>query len=454
MVRRLATLTPAQRAQMRPHAQKWIATGLATGAADRLTFTSAVRECYLHARLPWHHNVVWVSSPLVMALAVPLAARVLHSRRSGFLQLDLYNPLLGALGDCGGSVIEHIRRRVYQAVHGVVIHSVESSVHLAVLRHIGSVVEQAVDGPLHHATRLAVDQAVRSGRHTGLYPAVQQAVKQASGELLPLQQLCDTLASDNFPDLHRSFAHFSGQFGAGGAAYHSFLREVCELALPGDIWNRSRAGERAIQSACWWYAHREFVMVCERPQAIHLEPLEAARTRPGGAHRLHHAAGPALLWPDGWGLHAVHGVQVPGWIVEHPERITVTDIEQERNAEVRRIMLDAYGWSRFIEHCGAEVIDQIPLNHKIQGLRGARLLRKELPGEPEPLVYLDMRNSTPEADGSYRRYLERIDPTAYEGAAGRSCHAAMASRWRYRDENGELQRTFARWQDYQPHTES
>ena len=55
----------------------------------------------------------------------------------------------------------------------------------------------------------------------------------------------------------------------------------------------------------------------------------------------------------------------------------------------------------------------------------------------EPIVYLEMLNSTPEPDGTYKRYLERIDPNAYGGMAGRSCHAAMASRWRpvcrYRD---------------------
>lgn len=78
----------------------------------------------------------------------------------------------------------------------------------------------------------------------------------------------------------------------------------------------------------------------------------------------------------------------------------------------------------------------------------------ELPDEEEPIVYLEMRNSTPEADGTFRRYLERIDPNAYEGDAGRLCHAAMASRWMHRDDNGSLVPTFERWQDYRPTSES
>jgi hypothetical protein len=456
MVEKLATLSDDQRAQMRPHARRWIDAGLATGPADRGGFVAAARACYAHARLPWHYNVVWVSSPLVMALAVPLAARAIQSRRNGLSHLDVFNPVLGVLGDCGGSVIDLIRHRVYQAVHSAVVSAVEPPVHHAVIVGVGSIVEQAVDGPLHHATHLAVDLAVRESRRlsVSLCRAVQEAVWEASGERLPDELLYAALTSDKLAAWHRSLSHFSGQFGAGSSASHSFLRDVCGLALPGDIWARSRAGESASRSACWWYAHRDFVVACERPAMIHLEPLDEARSRAAGPHRLHHTAGPALAWPDGWGLHAIHGLPVPRWIIEHPDRITLLDIERQRNAEVRRVMLDAYGWARFIAHCGAEVVDQVPMDHRVHGLRGARLLRKELPGEPEPIVYLDMLNCTPEPDGTYRHYLERIDPRAYDGAASRHCHAAMASRWHHRDENGRLLRTFARWQDYKPRAES
>jgi hypothetical protein len=44
----------------------------------------------------------------------------------------------------------------------------------------------------------------------------------------------------------------------------------------------------------------------------------------------------------------------------------------------------------------------------------------------------------------------RVNPKAYEGDARRLCQTAIASLWWYRDENGRLQPTFARWQDYQP----
>jgi len=48
-------------------------------------------------------------------------------------------------------------------------------------------------------------------------------------------------------------------------AYFSFLRQVCGLELPGDLWAREAALARAEAAAGWWWPHRRFVMVCERP---------------------------------------------------------------------------------------------------------------------------------------------------------------------------------------------
>jgi hypothetical protein len=240
----------------------------------------------------------------------------------------------------------------------------------------------------------------------------------------------------------------SGQFQVGrpcGPCATSFLRQVCGLRLSPRSWDLARAHEQIARAACCWYPHQGFILACEHPREIHLEPIPAGRSGLTGSqrqHRLHRGSGPAAVWEDGWGVYAVHGCVVPGWIIEHPGTISVRDIEAQANAEVRRVMLDSFGWARYIADSHAVIVDQVPVDHVIHGLRGARLLRKELPGEPEPLVYLEMLNSTPEPDGTFRRYLERIDPKAYGGDAGRLCHAAMASRWHSRDDAGRLVRTF------------
>jgi hypothetical protein len=240
---------------------------------------------------------------------------------------------------------------------------------------------------------------------------------------------------------------------AGWAACMSFVREVCGL-VAGDLGERALVYEQAVELSAWWYPHPDFLMMCGRPLEIHRELLDAGRPRGAGSHRLHRRDGPALSWGDGWNAYAIHGRRVPAWIIEQPERVTAAAIDSMPNAEVRRMMIERFGWTRYMQGSNAQVVDECSADHPILGLRGARLLRKELPGEPEPIVLLEMVNSTPEPDGSYKRYLERIDPKAYGGDAGRLCHAAMASRWHHRDEYGQLVRTFRDWEDYVPWSES
>ncbi|MCL5459859.1 hypothetical protein M3M33_14580, partial [Loigolactobacillus coryniformis] len=88
-------------------------------------------------------------------------------------------------------------------------------------------------------------------------------------------------------------------------------------------------------------------------------------------------------------------------------------------------------------------VQHLPIDHKMFGLRDAKLLVKLVPGD-EPIVYVDLLNSTPEPDGTVKRYMLRVDPNAYGGMASKDCHAAAASTWRKR--NGDLE--FQDYKDY------
>lgn len=226
-------------------------------------------------------------------------------------------------------------------------------------------------------------------------------------------------------------------------AAHDYLGRIGVTYTPQLLALRRLWLEQA-QHCHWWFPYNGIVLASDRPCTISLD----------GNSRLHNSTGAALEYRDGFGIYAWHGVTVERHVIADPSAITVAAVERESNAELRRILIERYGWKRYIGDCGAEVVDSIGEEHPTPGLRGARLLRKELPGEPEAIVYLEMVNSTPAPDGTCNRYLERIDPKAYGGDAGRLCHAAMASRWRYRDEEGQLQYTFEKWQDYQPAVET
>ena len=167
-----------------------------------------------------------------------------------------------------------------------------------------------------------------------------------------------------------------------------------------------------------------------------------------GRRRLHCADGPALV-SDVEDLFFWHGVIVPQHVVLEPQKITIAQIEDEPNAERRRVLIERYGMERYVRDSNSQLMQEIEASYSLVGLRGARLYRKEVPGD-EPIICLDMVNSSPEPDGSVKRYMIRVDPNAYGGLAAKNCLAAMASTYRMPD--GSL--LFRTPDDYHPELES
>lgn len=161
------------------------------------------------------------------------------------------------------------------------------------------------------------------------------------------------------------------------------------------------AGVAAVAaSAGWWWPYERTAIVCERPVALHRDE----------AGRLNRADGPALVYPDGFALHAWHGMPVPAEFLDGLAGLTPLRIREEENAELRRVMLEHYGYDRYLAETGAE-----PVHRDETGV----LWRIRLEGD-EPLAMVEVVNSTPEPDGTHRTYWLRVPPgtaTAKEGVA-------------------------------------
>ena len=125
--------------------------------------------------------------------------------------------------------------------------------------------------------------------------------------------------------------------------------------------------------------HPEFCMVSDFPEVLTVDE----RNRP------HNSTGPSHRWADGWELHHWHGVRVPAFVIEQPESITAATINAETNQEVRRVMVERYGFDRYIADSGAKPLgaDDVGELYEIDERRVVRVL-----------------NSTPEPDGSVKTY--------------------------------------------------
>ena len=139
--------------------------------------------------------------------------------------------------------------------------------------------------------------------------------------------------------------------------------------------------------------------LCELPEGLEVSSwVEVAntpiRTLPASLH------GARLRW---------RGVPVDERVAFRPETLTADEVLHERNAELRRVMLERVGFERFMHQAGAEVLDR---DRDAGGER--QLLRVPLEGD-EPLVCVSVY-----CPSTGRRYLLRVPP------AMETCRQAVA----------------------------
>ncbi|MEU0356724.1 DUF6745 domain-containing protein [Streptomyces cyaneofuscatus] len=154
------------------------------------------------------------------------------------------------------------------------------------------------------------------------------------------------------------------------------------------------------RNAGWWWPYERAVVISERPEVLHRDE----------AGRLDHGAGPALAYRDGFALYAWRGMPVPADFLAELASLTPQRIREEENAELRRVMLEFYGYDRYLTESGAE-----PVHRDETGI----LWRIALDGD-EDVVMVEVVNSTPEPDGTHRTYWLRVPPatrTAKDGVA-------------------------------------
>jgi hypothetical protein len=228
-----------------------------------------------------------------------------------------------------------------------------------------------------------------------------------------------------------------GNMWSAWPAYLTAFRDVLGLELP--VHDELTAWEACAIEGGFRLMHKDFCMVSDRPKTLKVD----------AANRPHCDDGPSHEWRDGWKLYHWHGMRLPvdkEFIVTHPERITIAGISSEPNSELKRAMVEKFGYERYLRESGATLLDECAADHAVIGLRTAKLWRAG------GITLLDLLNSTPEPDGTTKRYIIPVRANAYNGDAGRKCAAASASTWRHRSDPQRL--AFADWRDYAPEFES
>ncbi|WP_346262989.1 DUF6745 domain-containing protein [Plantactinospora sp. ZYX-F-223] len=403
-------------------ADTWLARGLATGPADRPVAEAAVRRAYLAAGLAPPRQVFWLPSPRAGALAAALltgaapstdpntgtagpggfgaagsggsgsdgsrsgGSRSGGSRSGGSASATSAAPGGGPAGyDQGGGELA-------EAVAEV----------LAALRAQGGEPGVTDPGqPLRAALRTAPWATARAAVVERLGPA-GWAAHWAAGGRRTWHLLTDRIVT---PLRNQLGADLTAQVDD---AFTRRARAGLLDAVPGQhdaAWLAAFDGEPGLAglagvatAAGWWWPYERLVILTERPTRLHRDNLG----------RLHHADGPALAYPDGFGLHAWRGMPIPADVAAELPTLTVERIRVERNAEVRRVMLEHFGYDRYLRESRATA-----LHRDEYGV----LWRLDLP-QDEPLVMVEVVNATPEPDGTRRTYWLRVPPDTRTARAG------------------------------------
>ncbi len=337
-------LTSEQTAALGTYRARWAAIRRSTAPADRNAAEEGVRLAYQAAGLKPPARFVWCESPIALSKAVSRAS-----------QPDGSN--------VRAALIDRLRRLVAAQV-GKRLH-----------RELQSAVESGVNPPdaLVDAAADVVLRSVPQENASLLYYLRSSGTVSLSGALRTL------LGRNGFR------YNVAGPHDLSWLGTYDYLRNMLDLRAETEPLNGLT---QLARNAGWLQPHQHVCWLSERPDFL----CSDARGR------LHHASGPALRFPDGWSVWAWRGVEVPRWIIEQSEKITLASIDEQTDVQIRRCMIEIMTPQRYVALGGAVRV--------AEDEAGILWRRNWLASDAWAAV--EVINATPEPDGTRRHFFLQV----------------------------------------------
>ena len=331
---KIMQLTTEQEQMLVEHREEWRKIGLCCDPADFAAGDEIIRGFYRRLSKP-DPIILHFSSPAMCELAVNLVFSLLKDGEPSQLDSQLYSQL-------------------------------------------GSQLYSQLDSQL----RSQLDSQLDSQLYSQLYSQLRS-------------QLRSQLDSQLYSQLGSLKAYFlynrwGAQHWCAWEAYYLFGHKIGVRYEPAQI-TLLEEWARLSKSIGWWAPWDGICFVSDRPREVHFDENR----------RLHSDTGMSCRYSDGWGIHSYHGYHVPdtkAWIITDKAKLNPDTIDAEDNAELRRIMLEIYGFEKYIEVRGAKEI----ASDEMFG-RPRRLLSMRVRGEE--IRVLDVHNGSLEPDGTRRRFF-------------------------------------------------
>lgn len=106
---------------------------------------------------------------------------------------------------------------------------------------------------------------------------------------------------------------------------------------------------QSLAKYCGWIVpFKRVCFICDRPTVLSFD----------NQHRLHALGSPAVLFKDGFKVYAVNGVRVPEFYGKlHPSQWRADWLLSEKNAEVKRVLIQGIGYDRICQELQATELD-------------------------------------------------------------------------------------------------
>jgi hypothetical protein len=352
--------TPEQAAEWANYRERWIDIAFRTNPMtedEKVLCSQAISDIYrlINKDSP---KVVFVDSPLMAEMVAACSATIIGTTDTATRDATwaatwaaTWDATMDATDAATYSVTYSATRAATKAATDA---ATEAATWAATYDATNSATYYATEAATWAATYYATIAATWAATIAATDAATHSAISDQNSDAItnglnwyvvpyPIKDICQNIAGSKSLDALKNINSLY-QGGNQWSYFHSFyewFRHVAKLDInwePWIPWNTlgEHSGPR--------YVHEKFVIISDFPTILKVD----------NENRPHSSTGPFCQWRDGFSLYAWHGVRVPAWIIEQPELITIEKIEAESNAEIRRVMMDRYG---FLKCMGSEELD-------------------------------------------------------------------------------------------------
>jgi len=164
-------------------------------------------------------------------------------------------------------------------------------------------------------------------------------------------------------------ASVRGHHEAGWLSFYDYFRSECGLI---DETEKLSGLLMLAQTCGWIFPYENICIATERSTACTVDAQGL----------LHSETGPAIVYQDGFAVHAWHGVRVPAEWIEKRDTIDPAEVLATRNVEQRAAGISIFGMARMLDKLDHKIIDSDP-----DPLHGD-LIEIRIPDLPDPVLYL------------------------------------------------------------------